>query len=128
MIKASSTRVIRLRRLSPKEETVIKFNLSCLSQVIISEHLLEGKVQAHGNCMTFIISSICYTFNTDLHDKKSTNITSKKSLIRASIFMLLPFINPCCTIISNHFALVAQWIRALACGVRGRVFESRRGC
>ncbi len=24
-------------------------------------------------------------------------------------------------------ALVAQWIRALACGARGRVFESRRG-
>ena len=42
--------------------------------------------------------------------------------------MLLPFIHPCCTIISNQFALVAQWIRALACGVRGRVFESRRGC
>lgn len=29
---------------------------------------------------------------------------------------------------SKLFALVAQWIRALACGVRGRVFESRRGC
>jgi hypothetical protein len=24
-------------------------------------------------------------------------------------------------------ARVAQWIRALACGARGRVFESRRG-
>jgi len=70
MNKASSTRVIRLRRLSPKEETVIKFILSRLSKVMISEHLIEGKVQAHRYCMTFIISPICYTCNLNFLSKK----------------------------------------------------------
>lgn len=27
----------------------------------------------------------------------------------------------------SRIALVAQWIRAFACGAKGRVFESRRG-
>jgi len=82
MKKASSTRIFRLRRLSPKEETVIKFNLSRLSQVIISEHLLEGKVQVHGYCMTFIISTICYTYNTDFYSEKALK-TQQKNLLSA---------------------------------------------
>ncbi len=40
---------------------------------------------------------------------------------RDKIVVILP------VILGKTNALVAQWIRALACGARGRVFESRRG-
>ena len=78
--------------------------------------------------MTFILSKKTIPTNPRFCKTKPDNECSVNPHWSANSFMPLSFINPCCTIISNQFALVAQWIRALACGVRGRVFESRRGC
>lgn len=57
-IKASSNKFNCLRRLLPKEETVIKLLLSPVSNPIITEPIIGVKVQAHGKCMTFILYPI----------------------------------------------------------------------
>ncbi len=57
-IKASSNSLTCLRRLLPKEETVIKLQLSPVSNPIITEPIRGVKVQAHGKCMTFILYPI----------------------------------------------------------------------
>jgi len=67
-----------LRRLLPKEETVIKLQLSPVSNPIITEPFLGVKVQAHGKCMTFIIFRISIIFIAVFQEKLQMKYTCIK--------------------------------------------------
>ena len=96
--KSLLNRNIRLRRLLPKEETVINDLVYPVSKLIITYHIFDTKAQAHRNCMTFIISPI-QEYSLRLVNRINSWVKHPRIPEKMSVNpLILPFISHCCTI------------------------------